>query len=90
MNSIERIDANDIFDKKGYGARWELVNLEAGNSLPARGVPLLCQWSSDEIICLGGLENYGVCKGDAHVVNFTSRTVQKCFDSEFKFSGDGN
>ena len=87
LSSIERLDAGALV--AGRTARWEVVNLEAGNNLPARGVPLVCQWSSDEVIYLGGL-SAGICKGDAHVVNFTNRTVKKCFDSGFKFSGDGN
>ena len=65
------------------------MNLEAGHSIPARGIPLVSPWSNDEIIYLGGL-SFGIAKGDGYVVNFTSNTVKKCFDSGFKFSGEGN
>lgn len=86
-DSIERLDASAVV--AGRTARWEVVNLEAGNNIPARGVPLVAQWGNDEVIYLGGL-SAGTCKGDAYVVNFTSRTVKKVFDSPYKFSGDGN
>ena len=86
-DSIERLDASAVV--AGRTALWEVVNLEAGNSIPARGVPLVAQWGNDEVIYLGGL-SAGACKGDGYVVDFMSRTVKKVFDSSYKFSGDGN
>ena len=52
-DSIERLDASAVV--AGRTARWEVVNLEAGNNIPARGVPLVAQWGNDEVIYLGGL-----------------------------------
>ena len=86
-DSIERLDVGAVVN--GRTARWEVINLEAGNSIPARGVPLVAPWSNDEVIYLGGLQA-GTCKGDGYVINFTSRTVKRCFDSSYKFTGDGN
>ena len=87
LDSIERLDASAVV--AGRAAKWENVRLEAGNSLPARGLPLVAPWSSDEIIYLGGIQA-GSCKGDGYVVNVVRGTVKKCFDSAFKFTGDGN
>ena len=87
LNSIERLDASAVVS--GRSARWEIVKLSAGNTIPARGVPLVAPWSSNEVIYLGGIDA-GICKGDGHVINFETGTVKKCFDSAFKFTGDGN
>ena len=87
LDSVERLDASAVVG--GRTTRWENVTFEAGNSIPARGVPLLAPWSSDEVIYMGGIVG-GVCKGDGYVVNMTTRTVRKVFDSAFNFTGDGN
>lgn len=66
-----------------------MVKIQAGNKLPARGVPMVAPWSTDEIIYLGGIAS-GVCHGDGYVVNVVRGTVKKCFDSAFRFTADGN
>ena len=53
LDSIERLDASAVV--AGRTTRWEVVNLEAGNRVPARGVPLVAPWGNDEIIFLGGM-----------------------------------
>ena len=87
LDSVERLDASAVVS--GRSTEWEIVQFEAGNAIPARGVPMVAPFSADEIIYMGGLMN-GSCQGDGYIVNVVSGTVKKCFDSAFKFTADGN
>ena len=87
LDSIERLDASAVVE--GRTTRWEVVQLEAGNRIPARGVPLVAPWSTDEVIYCGGI-SVGICQGDGYIVNFSNGTIKKVFDTAFKFTGDGN
>ena len=55
LDSIERLDASAITNERK--ATWEIVRLETGNVLPARGVPMVAPFGADEILYMGGLLN---------------------------------